>query len=361
MKTFIRRTALASIAILFLLGGTTAAFASTQQQLKLTLPYGSVTNLGSETITAGGGSVIYAYIDGLAVDAGSSLHYNIFATQNGPSTSGYGFIGFTGTAQGVPFSVTGTFEINDNVPTPLPAGMQGTLPYFLVSDNPNNIRLTFGGVPQPLTPGTAFSLTPSIQFGVESPYFNPFGGPIVLMSSDGAIVIAATYTEATILWSGSQVTGPVAGTLGSSPVTGTLSLTSQEFTNFVTGTVQDSGKITFSDMSPSSLDATGTYTGTSYIPQPTGATLDSFGGLINCSPALLPYTCTETGFQSKGSFSAGPITGSYTTSWTIPALYFTSSITGTVAQHENNGGFGGNGNSGQNGGSGFWGFLSFLW
>ena len=167
------------------------------------------------------------------------------------------------------------------------------------------------------------------SLNIESPYFNPFGAPIVIASADGAIAIAATYTQGTIVWTGTQVTGPITGTLGTASVAGTLGLTTSETENLVTGKTTDSGTIQFSGMTPSSLNANGLYSGTSTIPQnpsvPPGQT-----NPYDCSTLTsIPGTCTETGFQSSGKFTAGLVSGSYTTIWSTPALEFTASITGT--------------------------------
>ncbi len=319
MKTSIGRTALASIAVLFLLGGSTAAFANTQQSgqqtLSLTIPAGVVTNLGAQFYTVSGGTVAFAMIAGQTIDPGASLKYSLHVSQFGLSTWGYASVSLSGTTGGIPISMVGTFTINNNVPAAVIGNSE--LPFFFVTA-PSNVQVTIAGSTQ----------TVPETLDIESPYFNPFGAPIAMASPDGAIVIAATYTQGTILWIGSQVTGQLIGTLGTTPVTGTFSLTSSEFENLVTGNAQDTGSISFSSMTPSSLNANGFYTGSSTIPT---------AGAIDCSMSAtgIPGTCTETGFQSSGSFSAGEISGKYATSWGIPALGFYSTISATVSQGGN--------------------------
>jgi hypothetical protein len=160
---------------------------------------------------------------------------------------------------------------------------------------------------------------------IESPYFNPFGAPIVLASMDNSIVIAATYTSGNIIWAGTKVGGATFGTLGSTQTSGAFNMTSSEFENLVTGRSMDAGTISFSSMTSSSLDAKGFYVGTSTIPTT---------GSSDCSASTgIPGTCTETGFQSIGTFTMSGISGSYNTTWGVPALGFSSTVSATVSQH----------------------------
>jgi len=320
MKAFVWRTALTSIAILFLLGGTTAAFANststwTTRPLSLSVPVGGVTNFGNQVYTVNGGQVAYAEIAGQTLNPGATIRYNFMATQTGMTTKGFASLRLTGTtvtnAGDVPVSVSGKFHINSNVPGAVVG--QSEVPFFFLTST-SNVQVTVGGSTQTL-PET---------LDIESPYFNPFGAPIVLVSPDGAIVIAATYTQGTILWMGSQVTGALVGSLGNGQASGTLSLTTHEIENLVEGTSADSGTVTFSGMTPSSLDASGSYTGNSIIP--------TTGGIDCTSITKIPGTCTETGFQSTGKFRADGISGKYTTTWPAPALEFSSTITATVTQ-----------------------------
>ncbi len=325
MKTSIRRTALTSIAILMLLGGTTAAFAASPQSLNATMT-GAVTNLGTQTYSVGGGQVVYAYIDGTAIDLNSgSLQYFLFATQSGVTTEGFANVHFTATVGGTPVSVSGSFQINGaDMGAGLPAGCSTTCQEILPFDFIGSSNVQFK------TQGQTMSET----LVVESPYWNPYGGPIYLVSPDSAIVIAATYTQGTILWNGAQTGGYITGTFDGSQVSGTFTQTSSEYENLVTGNAVDAGTIQFNTNVPA-LNARGFYTGTDTIPQ---------AGSKDCSPAYLPYTCTETGFQSNGNFKAGGMTGTYSTSWGVPAYEFSSTVLATVAQ------------SGHSGNS-IWGFL----
>jgi hypothetical protein len=165
---------------------------------------------------------------------------------------------------------------------------------------------------------------------IESPYFNPWGAPIVLASTDNSIVIAATYTKGSILWAGTTLAGTIVGTLGTAAASGTFSMTNTEYENLVAGTASDAGSISYSSMTPSSLNAKGHYTGTSTIPT---------AGALDCSAATgIPGTCSWTGFQSGGRFTFtsngdAAITGTYSTAWGTPALSFVSTVSATVSQN----------------------------
>jgi len=183
---------------------------------------------------------------------------------------------------------------------------------------------------------------------IENPYFNPFGAPIIIASSDLAIVITTTYDVGTIDWSGAVVAGAVtSGTLGggssATPVTGELILDSNENENLVAGTATDRGTVALVSMTPSTLDVSGTFSGTSAIPTT---------GEVDCSPIIgfpsFPAgqgVCTETGFNSVGRYAMTAtnsgegsnvvVIGRYTTTWTIPALAFSVASTAFVTTSTN--------------------------
>ena len=324
MKTFIRSTLLTSIALLFLLGGANAAFASTQQTLTAT-EVGGVNSLGNQIYNVKGGQTAFAMIAGQAVDpTTATLQYNFYATQNGLNTNGYATLTFSGmTAGGVAVSVSGSFTINSVVAAAeLPYGCTTTcnseLPIFFMATSPS-VQVTVAGATQ----------TVPEALSIESPYFNPWGAPIVLASADNSIVIAATYTQGSILWMGTKVGGAIVGTLGTSTASGTFNMTSAEYEDLVKGIAFDAGTISLSAMTPSSLNSRGFYTGSSTIPTT---------GTSDCSALTgIPGTCTMTGFQSTGHFNMNGMSGSYSTSWGVPALGFSSSITATVGQSWNSG------------------------
>jgi hypothetical protein len=317
MKTILRRTVLTSIAILFLLGGANAAFASNSQTLSSTV-IGGVSNLGTQVYHVKGGQTVFAMIAGQMIDPSTaSLKYSLTVTQNGLTTEGSATLHFSGmTTGGANVSVKGTFDVDSIVPAAmLPMGCttncQSALPFFFLGTS-SNVRMTVAGTTQ--------TVPETMQ--IESPYFNPWGAPIVLASLDSSIVIAATYTPGDIKWTGTTVGGAMLGTLGTTQASGMFNMTSSESENLVTGNSTDKGTISFSSMTPSSLNVKGHYVGTSTIPTT---------GTSDCSAMTgMPGTCTETGFQSIGQFTMSGISGSYNTSWGVPALGFSASLTGTV-------------------------------
>jgi hypothetical protein len=209
----------------------------------------------------------------------------------------------------------GTFNIVSSVPGAVIGNSE--VPFYFVTDT-SNVQVTIGGQTQ--------TIPESIN--IENPYFNPFGAPIVIGSNDGYIGIVATYDQGSILWIGSQVSGQLVGTLGSTKVSGTMTLNGGELENLVTGQAIDAGTMSFTGMTPSSLNANGLYTGRSTIPAPAPYPAS------DCSSYTtgVEGTCTITGFQSTGTFTAGSISGSYSTTWGAPAVTFTTSITATVTQ-----------------------------
>ena len=223
------------------------------------------------------------------------------------------------------------FNINNAVPGAVIG--QSELP-FVFETSTSNVQITVAGTPQTIPE----------SLNIESPYFNPFGGPIVIGSTDQAIGIVAMYTPrdhplGRHAGHGTSRRHPRAST---AVTAGTLSLTSGELENLVKGTAFDAGTISFSGMAPASLNANGFYTGSDTIPPTVGTSGYQYGpdgiptgtpAIWDCSPYFgIPGTCTETGFQSTGKFTAGSISGGYVTSWGVPAVYFSSTITATVSQ-----------------------------
>lgn len=344
MKTSVRSTALAAAAILVLLGGSSAAFANTSQHLSLTVPYpqgGGVVDFGSQNYVVSGGYAFGAALN-LAPINSPSIQYSFVATENDGSVSGYGSIRLTGTITGEGrVTVSGTYAIDDNIPAVTVPGDPNIVPGYFVSDAPN-VMITVDGSTQPL----------GMPLAIETPYANPWGGPIVIYSIDCLLTggtsctlsAIASYNVGTIYWQGSQVAGPVTGTLGSTAVSGMIVDTGNEVENLVTGTAVDQGttSLTISGASVS-LSVNGNYAGNDIIP--TNGTIDCSTGFTN-----VYGTCFNTGFISHGHFSAPGVVGTYSTFWTVPAFQFGSTIQATVTQSGPS--------SGSGGLSGIFGFLS---
>lgn len=362
-STTLRRSVLVGTALLLLIGGN-AAFAApgantTTQPISFTVgsptnPLGTVVDLGDQKYTVSGGQVVLAMIDGQLLDPGATLKFSLTAEVKGISTTGHANFALQGMVGGQPISVSGNFPISSkqtlaNV-LPGPSGSCtgkeanscSELPVFFAGTA--NVQVKTGSAAAPSGPGPA-PPTPAqgTTMELENPYFNPFGAPIVLTSADGSIFIVTTYNVGNITWKGSSVTGPITGTLGTStPISGTIVLNTTETENLLAGTAVDRGVIAFESMTPATLNTQGTpgtYTGTSYIPLPTPGN--------DCSAAFgFPGLgiCTQTGFNSVGQFTTqggppgpGPaqqrqtiISGSYVTTWTTPALMFSSTTAGSV-------------------------------
>ena len=355
-----RRSALVGIAVLILLGSN-VAFAdpkgtATTQPINFTVgtqaaPAGTVVNLGDQKYAVSGGQVALAMIGGQQVDPGATLKFSLNAQVKGLSATGNVHFELKGTIAGVPISVKGDFPVNRTMTQALSMVVPGPsgsclgkaakscseLPTFFAGTGNVNVKVGDPSKPMKMT------------MMLENPYFNPFGAPILLASADGSISIVTTYDVGKITWAGSEVTGPINGTLGSStPISGTLSLNTTETENLVTGTAVDRGTIALDGMTPAWLDTIGrpgTYTGTSCIPGPDPAcTPVPPGSGADCTPmfnipGVTSGLCTATGFDSMGHFTvnADPpheqrvtINGTYATTWTAPALAFSSVVSGTV-------------------------------
>jgi hypothetical protein len=332
----LRRGALAAVAVLLLLGSgfSLVAGAPSAAPLSLTVPsdLGSVQNLGDQTYVVSGGQVAAAAVGGIPLDPGAQVTFSLNAEVEGARVSGSATFQLQGSVSGAPVSASGVVAITNSLTiTQVGGPLANTACPKAGASVCGVLPVLFGGVAaiQVTTAGSTKHDLTVLYF--ENPYFNPFGKPIVMAAVDKAVVIVATYDVGTIQWQGSQVAGPVIGVLGTStPAVGVLSLVSTESEDLVAGTAVDHGTVSLSSMSPSFLDVTGPYKGTSYIPAP--------GPQDDCSTLLgFPAgsgVCTITGFDSEGSFamSGSPVlvVGSYITTWTTPALAFSSTITAVV-------------------------------
>jgi len=330
-----------------------AALANSGQSLSLTMT-GGISSVGGQTyILNQQGSAIYALVQDQTLNPGSTnLVYSLIANVHGSSVSGHAEIFFSGTLGSQQVRLEGIVTIQDMIPIePFPDG--SAIPSAFIGTLEGS--LSVGGTRTPLT----------MQVSLESPFINPFGGPIVITSSDGSsLVLVSGYQAAKIVYSNVQVfTLGVVGTVGSTPVSGgSATLTTWAVEDLHAGTETEVGSIAFSGMIPSFLDSKGFYFGKSIIPSPanclstygfTPCTIDCTSGLniLLGVPSLdltkLPAgLCTVTGFISSGHFfTQGQdvrISGDYTTVWDIPAISFGvtlpppvggSTITGTVTQH----------------------------
>ena len=367
---------MASVVVLVLLGGN-AAFASSSQTLQFQsaggpapLPPVGVADSGDQKYNVHGTGLAYAQVGTLAFGPGTKFEYTLTAEVKELAAKGSASFTIQGTtSDNKKVTVKGEVDIGSGptlpgtlpgmVPEGIPVGCSGSactsaIPVFFVGAL--TLTTTIADSKPVKTTGTMF---------LESPYFNPWGGLISLAATDGSVVIATTYDKGTIEWTGTSVNGAIGGLLGASTlVYGTFSLLSHESENLVAGTASDDGTMTFSNMSPISLNVAGKYSGTSLIPKAgspeCALETSAFPGnpcTVDCVamfaafflPAL-PGTCLSTGFQSSGHFSLksgndqqaggndqgdnnGHVTvdGKYSTTWAQPALGFVSSGSATVS------------------------------
>jgi len=333
----LERSALACLAVLLLLGTGFSAVgaAPSTTRLSFTVPsnLGSVQNLGDQSYVVSGGRVAAAAVDGIPLDSGAQVTFTLNAQVKEASVSGSAAFRLQGSVLGVPISASAVVAITNSLTISQVGGpLAGSCP-AAGANACGELPVLFGGVTVIQVTRAGSTTYDRTVLYFENPYFNPFGKPIVIAAMDKAVVIVATYGVGEIQWQGTQVGGPVVGVLGTStPVAGVLSLVSTESEDLVVGTAVDQGTISLSSMIPSFLDVTGLYKGTSYIPAP--------GPHDDCSTLFgFPAgsgVCTMTGFDSVGSYamSGSPVlvAGSYSTTWTVPAVAFTSTSTATVAR-----------------------------
>ncbi|MDG7007192.1 MAG: hypothetical protein JRN06_02975 [Nitrososphaerota archaeon] len=279
---------------------------------------GAITNAGNQQyVIMGGVAAKDGVVFSAPVPAGTHVQFRLQVSVVGLSTSGSGSLSVpSGGANGRGEAGVVNIQITDAVAAQT----------FGNSEMP----LFFTGI------ATLGGQGPSVPVMVESAYWNPFGGPIVIASADGtSVFLVITYSVATIDWSGVEVDSVVAGTLGSTAVTGFTTNIANAHENLVTGVEQDSGQILFygftsvADGSPiSQLAASGSYN---------GLTKFTSAGGIDCSGAF-GVPCFLTGASSSGQFvmhsaDGALINGKYATTWSVPSTFTSTTITATVTQH----------------------------
>ncbi len=320
------------VAILALmLSGSPAFAASGHQSSGLSLTMGGViTDAGHQHYNVQGGEIVDGAVFGQPVSSSDHISFSVDAMIHGLGTSGIASLSITG--PGV--------IINAQVPisSQIPAAIFPVDPATGANCDPSSqacnseIPLMFVGMATVhLGPGKPLT----IPIGIESPYWSPFGGPIVITSLESStsplIFLIVTYDVATIDWTGVQLQGQFVGTLGSEPVTGNYAQVTNSHEDLVAAVEQDSHTITFTGASDPVLNAKGTFS---------GQTTFSLAGAIDCSGSTgLPEgTCTATGASSEGSFQmvgamGARINGTYETQWSVPSLFTETMVVGAVVQH----------------------------
>ena len=361
---------------------------------------GTVVQSGDQHYYLHGNGLVSAQIGTLTMGPSSKIDYSMTVDVVGQTATGTAQFQITGGHQEEHNrgTVTGNVQIVGMIPEEIPFGCAGTactsaIPVFFVG-------VALVNVTSGHHEDSKAQPSQVIQTGIllESPYFNPFGNALSIVSTDNtpttppSVIIVTTYDKATITWTKAGVTGAISGTLGNSPVTGTLGLVMQENEDLVSGISVDAGAIAFTNMSPTNLNAVGKFSGSSIIPNPatpagaaacalevqaslalTGTaspcTSDCTGVFAFYGLPAIPGTCTSTGYQSNGKLSlatthqgqkggdqgvrgniyASPnegnrdvsVNGTYSVSWTSPALAFLCFSSAAVAPLQ-----GGSGDSG---------------
>jgi hypothetical protein len=321
---------------------------SSSQTLSLSMVGGVVSAGNQNYLIVQNGPALEAVIDGSPL-VSSYLTYTLNAQQQGLSTSGSANFKLTGqNATGATITVSGNVQISGGIPavalplgcttsctSEVPAAFTGAASVQISAQAKSSGSGYGNGYGNGYGSGYSSSSSTSTTVGMvlESAYFDPFGDAITLTSVDSSIIIVTNYTQATIGWTNVVDAGILIGSLGNTPISGGFQQVAAEQENLVAGTSFDFGTISFSGVTNmtsgaqiSYMNGNGGYLGTSTIPH---------AGSFSCGEA-----CTETGFQSTGSFliyggqgkSAALITGSYSTAWSVPAFGFSGVVNGKVAQ-----------------------------
>jgi len=310
------------------------------EPLSLTL-LGQITNAGSQVYSFGGGQLVGGSVFGTTLSPGR-LSFNLVASVHGLSVSGRGSLGLSASHgwhsdHDRGSSLSAQIYINGAVPAAI-FPITPTSPTTFASCDPSSqhcnseIPVLFTGVAIIKSDGADGAQ--QIPIAIESPYWNPFGRPIVITSLDSttspSIFLIVSYDTASIQWVGVQLQGEIAGTFGTEDVTGLYSQVVNSQENLVAGTESDGGAIAFLGMSDPLLNAHGWLF---------GHTTFSLTGSFDCSSAFgLPEgTCTATGATSDGSFAmvGGKVvfvSGTYHTVWSVPSLFTQTIVLGAVIQ-----------------------------
>ena len=316
------------------------------QPLSLSLE-GQITNAGNQVYRLSGGHLVHGSVDGNSLSPGE-VSLSMEASVQGLRVIGEGTLTLSpGEGQGghggrlnVQISINGAVPAAVFPLVPVSPGVYANCDPTSMPCN-SEIPLLFTGI------ATIFSSAGSdptqVPIAIESPYWSPFGGPILITSLDSptppSIVLVMTYSAATIGWSGVQLQGQItSGTFGTeSPITGLYSQSVFSQENLVTGSEFDVGNIMFTAMSDPTLDAQGGFA---------GHTTFTLAGSFDCAvpnptlyfPGLPDGTCTATGATSSGSFHmvgdhSAFISGTYNTYWSVPSLFTLTTVVGAVVQH----------------------------
>ncbi|HKW05553.1 MAG TPA: hypothetical protein VJN71_09670 [Nitrososphaerales archaeon] len=287
---------------------------------------GYVMNAGTQAYTLRGGQLFMgSEVMGFPINSQTAtLHYSMFSVVYGMNVWGVSHIVLKAqTMDGKSVNVESWGFINESQFMPIPVGCAknctSEIPFFFMGGS--EVEVNMGGK----------TMTMPLAVSIESPYLNPFGGPIVIsmMTQQGspAIVLIAKYNVGTINWFGVKMGGVVAQTndVAQTAHPGSFAMNVNSRENLVTGVEYDQGRIALMGLKDHNFE--GTFYGISTVPS---------AGEQDCSSWFwLPAgTCTMTGLDSAGTMNLRggnfALSGTYVTMWAIPAIGFASSVSATL-------------------------------
>lgn len=307
----------ASVLALVLLAGSSIAYASTPVQLNANFA-GGVIDAGNQKYRVEGGTVVLASFLGNPLDpAYLEFEYSLRAEVTGSSVTGRASLELESNEEGSDLEIKGEVDINGAIgvavgPSQIPFYLTGTGTLSVEQDE------------------TEQEIDVLMLF--ESPYWNPFGNPILITTVDSSLVIVTTYTRGTIDWSYVATGAFVFGQLDEQPFSGTFTQIAKAHEDLVAGTEKDSGTITLDGL-PGVGPLSGDYRGESVIPA--GGTPGGLG--CEAFPAeLQTLVCTSTALNSTGELKLKgdglKLSGEYVTVWSEPAITFTGTLTASGTQ-----------------------------
>jgi len=284
---------------------------------------GVITNAGDQQYKLRGGQLVSGMINNDPVTS-DYVSFQLQAYVHGLSVEGQGSLN-------LPTGFKAQIMIDDVIPAAVfPLNPDGSSCDPLTQTCNSEIPLFFTG--------SAFINTgrgdsEHAQVEIESAYWDPLGGAIVISSmGPGEITFSfvVKYTTATISWLGVQLQGVFGGYLGTEPVSGAYNQVTYSQENLLTGTESDFGSIAFVYATDPTLNGEGFFFG-----HTTFNTVDSF----DCAPLfgfpILEGYCLATGATSDGSFfMAGGqgafIVGVYETIWSVPSITTATTVMASV-------------------------------
>jgi len=288
---------------------------------------GAITGAGNQHYELNGGQLLSGTVDNQPVSPGK-VSFDIDADVIGLTVSGHG------TLQ-LPSGFQARITINDAVPAAyFPIGCDPTVMGACDSEIP----LVFTGMASVQT-GKGDPM--QLPIGIESAYWDPLGLSIVLTSLNTVgftFSLVVSYNTATISWTGVQLDGGFAGSLGSEPVEGLYHQVTYSQENLLKGTESDFGSIAFYGASDTTLDGQGFFFGhTSFTlaeEEPCSAVFPTGSPIFDLPPSILSH-CIATGATSNGVFfMAGGhgsfIFGTYNTVWTVPSIGTATTVIASV-------------------------------